>query len=216
METVANSDYLKKTYAASTYLTQTNAESTYAPLVSPTFTGNIVLNGNVTLAQTKANSLTLNDNLSLCTGTNYATPNENNMLGYGITGTILTDTTISFPNISSNTGINFSNITLTYGVWLLYDNAGIQVTVPSGTTTGTITSAQVSIGSSGVINGNFAHTEQSILTVQNATYISYQTMRIMSVSAASSIQYLVGKYVFSGCTLNTRQGYSSFYAYRIA
>ena len=209
-------DYLKSSDASSTYLSQTDAASTYAPLVSPTFTGNIVLNGNVTLAQTKANSLTLNDNLSLCTGTNYATPNENNMLGYGITGTILTDTLVSAPNISSNTGLNFSNITLTYGVWLLYGNAGIQVTVPSGSTTGTITSAQVSIGSSGAINGNFAHTEQSTLTVRDATYISYQTMRIMSVATVSSTQYLVGKYVFSGCTLNTRQGYSSFYAYRIA
>ena len=195
-------------------MTETNAASTYAPLVSPTFTGNIVLNGNVTLAQTKANSLTLNDNLSLCTGTNYATPNDNNMLGYGYTGTIITDTLVSLPNIQSNTGLNFSNITLTYGVWLLYGNAGIQVTVTSGT--GTITSAQVSIGSSGAINGNFAHTEQSTLTVRDATYISYQTMRIMSVSAASSIQYLVGKYTFTGCTLNTRQGYSSVYAYRIA
>ena len=117
-------DYLKSATASSTYLSQTDAASTYAPSVSPTFTGNIVLNGNVTLAQTKANSLTLNDNLSLCTGTNYATPNENNMLGYGITGTIITDTTISYPNIQTNTGLNYSNITLTYGVWLLYGNAG--------------------------------------------------------------------------------------------
>ena len=205
-------DYLKSSDASSTYLSQTDAASTYAPLVSPTFTGNIVLNGNVTLAQTKANSLTLNDNLSLCTGTNYATPNVNNMLGYGYTGTIVTDTLVSSPNITTNTLFIYSSISLTYGVWLLYGTAGFQVT-----TAGTITSAQVSIGSSNTaISGNFGVTDQSTQTVRDATYISHQVMRIISVSTVSSIQYLVGKYVFSGCTLNTRQGYSSFYAYRIA
>ena len=108
----------------------------------------------------------------------------------------------------------FGSLTLTYGVWLLYGNAGFQVTVSTGT--GTITSAQVSIGSSGGISGNFGHTDQSTLTVRDATYISHQVMRNMSVQVASSIQYLVGKYTFSGCTLNTRVGYSRFYAYRIA
>ena len=136
------------------------------------------------------------------------------MLGYGITGTIVTDTNISSPNIANNTGFNYSNITLTYGLWLLYGNAGFQVTVASGT--GTITSAQVSIGSSGTINGNFAITDQSTITVTNSTYISHQVMRIVSVQALTSIQYLAAKYVFSGCTLNTRQCYSSFSAYRIA
>ena len=69
----ATSTYLTQTNAASTYLTQTNAASTYAPKVSPTFTGNIVLNGNVTLAETSANSLTLNNNLSLCSDSSQMT-----------------------------------------------------------------------------------------------------------------------------------------------
>ena len=94
-------DYLKSATAANTYLTISSAtstfSSTYAPKASPTFTGSIVSNGNVSLAQTSANTLTLNDNLSLCTGTNYATPNVNNMLGYGYTGTIATDTLVSLP-----------------------------------------------------------------------------------------------------------------------
>lgn len=212
LQTTANSNYLNKTDAASTYLTQTNAAATYAPKASPTFTGNIVLNGNVTLAETSANSLTLNDNLSLCTGTNYATPNVNNMLGYGFTATIVTDTLISSPNITTNTLFVYSSINLTYGVWLLYGTAGFQVT-----TAGTITSVQVSIGSSNTaISGNFGVTDQSTQTVRDATYISHNVMRIMSVSAASVPHYLLGKYTFTGCTLNSRQGYSSFYAYRIA
>ena len=136
------------------------------------------------------------------------------MLGYGYTGTIVTDTLVSSPNIATNTLFIFGTVTLTYGLWLLYGTAGFQVTVATGT--GTITSAQVSIGTSGGISGNFCHTDQSTLTVRDATYISHQVMRIMSVTTASVSQYLVGKYLFSGCTLNTRVGYSSFYAYRIA
>ena len=106
----ASSTYLTQTNASSTYLTQSNATSTYAPKVSPTFTGNIVLNGNVTLAETSANSLTLNDNLLLCAGTHYATPNASNMLGYGATGTIVADTLVSSPNIQNTTTLSYGSV----------------------------------------------------------------------------------------------------------
>ena len=110
------------------------------------------------------------------------------------------------------TVFSFGSVTLSCGVWLVYGTAGFQVT-----TAGTITSAQVSIGSSNTnISGNFGVTDQSTQTVRDATYISHQVMRITSVSAASQTHYLLGKYTFTGCTLNSRQGYSSFYAYRIA
>ena len=67
-----------------------------------------------------------------------------------------------------------------------------------------------------VISGNFGVTDQSTQTVRDATYISHNVMRIMSVLSNSVPHYLVAKYTFTGCTLNSRVGYSSFYAYRIA
>ena len=39
-----------------TYLSKTSASSTYAPKASPTFTGTISLNGDVTLASASANT----------------------------------------------------------------------------------------------------------------------------------------------------------------
>ena len=208
----ASSTYLTQTNAASTYLTTSSASSTYAPLVSPTFTENIVLNGNVTLAQTSANTLTLNDHLILCTGTNWSVPSTGRMLGFGSTGAIVSDTLVSALNITSSNVFSFGSVTLTYGIWLIYGTAGFQIT-----TNGTITSVQVSIGTSSTsISGNFGIKDDSTQTVTNSTYMSHQVMRIMSVSSASVTHYLVGKYTFTGCTLNSRVGYSSLYAYRVA
>jgi len=210
----ASSTYLTQTNAASTYLTTSSASSTYAPLVSPTFTENIVFNGNVTLAQTSENTLTLNDHLILCTGTNWSVPSTGGMLGFGSTGAIVSDTLVSAPNITSSNVFSFGSVTLTYGVWLLYGTAGFQITVP---TAGTITSVQVSIGNtSTTLSGNFGIRDDSTQTVTNSTYMSHQVMRITSVTTASSTQYLNARYTFTGCTLNSRVGYSSFYAYRIA
>jgi len=125
---------------------------------------------------------------------------------------------IVFVYITSGTLFNYGTVTLTYGVWLLYGTAGFQVTVPVSST-GTITSVQVSIGTLGTLSGNFGIRDDSTTTVTylaSGTYISHQVMRITSISSASSTQYLNAKYTFTGCTLNSRVGYSSFYAYRIA
>jgi hypothetical protein len=168
----ASSTYLTQTNAASTYLRTSSASSTYAPLVSSTFTENIVLNGNVTLAQTSANTLTLNDNLLLCTGTNYATPNVNNMLGFGSTGSITADTNTDSPNITSGVLFNYGTVTLPVGVWLLYGTAGFQVTVPVSST-GTITSVQVSIGTLGTLSGNFGIKDDSTVSVAYLAAGSY-------------------------------------------
>ena len=103
-------------------------------------------------------------------------------------------------------------MSLTYGVWLIYGTAGYQIT-----TNETITSVQVSIGNtSTTLSGNFGIKDDSTQTVTNSTYMSHQVMRITSVTTASSTQYLNARYTFTGCTLNSRVGYSSFYAYRIA
>ena len=127
-------DYLQSTTAASTYATKasptfsgtvtfpdastitdylksTTAASTYAPLASPTFTGTISLNGNVTLASASANTITLNDHLVLCTGSNFTTP-VSGQQGYIVTGTNTTNAT----SISSGTSIDFASINLSYGV----------------------------------------------------------------------------------------------------
>jgi hypothetical protein len=119
-DTSTITDYLKSSNASSTYLTQTNAASTYAPKASPTFSGDIVLNGNVTLAQTSANSLTLNDHLILCTGSNFLTP-VNGPQGYIVTGTNTTDLT----SIPTSTTTPLASITLSYGVWLITGQAAI-------------------------------------------------------------------------------------------
>ena len=59
----------------STFMISTSSKlPALAPLASPTFTGTITLNGNVTLASASANTITLNDHLVLCTGSNFTTP----------------------------------------------------------------------------------------------------------------------------------------------
>jgi hypothetical protein len=134
------------------------------------------------------------------------------MLGFGATGSITADTLVSAPNITSTTTFSYGSVALSYGVWLIYGTAGFQIT-----TNGTITAVQVSIGSTATtLSGNFGIKDDSTQTVTNATYMSHQVMRITSISAASSTQYLNAKYTFTGCTLNSRVGYSSLYAYRIA
>jgi hypothetical protein len=84
--------YLKSTTAASTYLTISTAALTYALKANLNFTGTISLNGDVTLASASANTITLNDLLVLCTGSNFTT-SVSGQQGYMITGTNATDNT---------------------------------------------------------------------------------------------------------------------------
>ena len=117
----AASTYLTTSNAASTYLTTSSAASTYAPKASPTFTGTISLNGDVTLASASTNTLTLNDHLVLVTGTNFTTPISGQQ-GYIITGTNATDSTA----ITSGSNLTYSTIDLSYGVWMVFGQIGFQ------------------------------------------------------------------------------------------
>ena len=111
------------------YLKSSTAASTYAPLASPTFTGTITMSGDVTLAATSANTLTLKDHLVLVTGTNFITP-VNGQQGYIATGTI----TLNATSITSGSSIDFASINLSYGVWLIIGHLGYLTSA-----TGTIT-----------------------------------------------------------------------------
>ena len=212
LETTANSDYLKKTdatstyltqtnatstyltqtNAASTYLTQTNAASTYAPKASPTFTGTISLNGDVTLASASTNTLTLNDHLVLVTGANFTTP-ASGQQGYSVSATLTTDTLVSNPNISSATVYSYNSgtgvLSLPYGLWIIYGTAGFQVTVPVSST-GTISSVQVGInGNATTISGNYGIKDDSTISVPysaSGTYMSHQVMRLWLVSSSTN------------------------------
>ena len=194
LQTTANSDYLNKTDATSTYLTQTNAASTYAPKVSPTFTGTISLNGDVTLASASTNTLTLNDHFVLVTGTNFTTP-VSGQQGYNAKCSLTTDTLVSAPNITSGTvfsyngGTGGTTLSLPYGVWFIYGNAGFQVTVPTAST-GTITNVQVGInGSATTISGNFGIKDETTISVPYSaagSYISHQVMRVWLVSSSTN------------------------------
>jgi hypothetical protein len=115
----ASSTYLTQSSASSTYLTQSSASSTYAPKASPTFTGNINLSGNVTLASAYTNTLTLNDHLILCTGSNFTTP-VSGQQGYIMTGTFETDLT----TITTAQATKYATLNLTYGVWLILGQIG--------------------------------------------------------------------------------------------
>jgi hypothetical protein len=135
---------LKSSDASTTYLTQTNAASTYAPKASLTFGGDIILNGNVTLAQTSANSLTLNVHLILCTGSNFTSGQQ----GYIVTGTITTDLT----SIPTATSVSLASISLSYGVWLIIGQAAIY---NSSGTAATMNNKQFSINTANSIDPKY-------------------------------------------------------------
>ena len=118
-DTSTITDYLKSATAATTYLTTSSAASTYAPKASPTFTGTISLNGDVTLASASANTITLNDHLVLCTGSNFTAPLSVQQ-GYIMTGTLEADGTA----ITSATATKYATLPLTYGVWLIIGQIG--------------------------------------------------------------------------------------------
>ena len=137
-----------------------------------------------------------------------------------------TDTLVSAPNITSGTVFSYKGgtggtaLSLPYGVWLVYGNAGFQVTVPTAST-GTITNVQVGInGANSSVSGNYGIKDDSTISVPYSaagSYISHQVMRVWVVSSGTNASiYLNGKYTFTGCTLNSRQGYSSLNAFRIA
>jgi hypothetical protein len=109
---------------------------------------------------------------------------------------------------------------LPYGLWIIYGFAGFQVTVPVSST-GTISSVQVGInGNATTISGNYGIRDDSTISIPysaSGTYMSHQVMRIWLVSSSTNATiFLNGKYTFTGCTLNSRVGYSNLSAFRIA
>jgi hypothetical protein len=121
---------------------------------------------------------------------------------------------------SYNSGTGTTAISLPYGIWIVYGCAGFQVTVPVSST-GTISSVQVGInGNTTTINGNYSIRDDSTNSIPysaTGTYISHQVMQIWVVNSGTNANlYLNAKYTFTGCTLNSRIGYSSLNAFRIA
>ena len=201
------SDYLKSSTAASTYLTQTNATSTYAPKASPTFTGTISLNGNVTLASASANTITLNDHLVLCAGSNFTTP-VSGQQGYIKTGTNTTDATA----ITSASSIDFASINLSYGVWLIIGHLSY-----FSNAAGTITDKYFWINSQATTQSttNMIKNTYSISVGLNKSHVD-SIQRIVTVTSASQDWFLGANLTFSTTTLITRSSNTNLYAVRIA
>ena len=77
------------------------------------------MNGNVTLASASANTITLNDHLVLCTGSNFTTP-VSGQQGYMVTGTNATDNT----SIGTAAVITYFTMDSSYGVWIVFGQIG--------------------------------------------------------------------------------------------
>ena len=178
--------------------------------MNPTLTGNINLNGNVTLAQTSANTLTLNDHLVLCTGSNFNTPSSGQQ-GYMITGTNVTDLT----SIPATTVTMLASITLSYGVWSLIGQAGIYNA--SSTTTCAMNNKQIGISNSATA---FETKYQSRAVGTNTLSIGAaaceQANRIVTVTNSSTPYYLLAYVNYTTGTLQSYTSQSHFYAVRIA
>jgi hypothetical protein len=206
-------DYLKSTTAASTYLTTTSAASTYAPKASPTYTGTISLNGDVTLASASANTITLNDHLVLCTGSNFATP-VSGQQGYIMTGTLEADGT----SITSGTAIKYATLKLTYGVWLISGQIGYYNVNNSGTnTTAAISTKWHTINTTSVtaalLNGIRMNNANSVgLGVENHETLT----RVVTVTSASVSYYLNTTITYTGGSLSMYNASTFFNAVRIA
>jgi hypothetical protein len=208
-DTSTITDYLKSSTAASTYLTTSSASSTYAPKASPTFTGTISLNGDVTLASAYTNTLTLNDHLVLCTGSNFTTP-VSGQQGYIITGTSATNQT----SITTQATTTYSTITLSYGVWMVIGQIGFQNI--TGGTTATLTIRNFCINDSVAIAANYAIRYNHSIALAATSYSSEMCTRIVTVTNASTLWYLVGALTYTNGPLYTASTDTNLYAVRIA
>ena len=196
----------------SSYVTASNLNNiltyNYAPLVDPTFTGNINLNGNVNLAQTSANTLTLNDHLVLCTGSNFTTPGSGQQ-GYMVTGTNTTDVT----PITTGTATSLASITLSYGVWLIVGQGGIN-------------NSSGAAASCVMTNKQFGISLSSPTAYQNRSIGSFtlgigqtaweQCTRVVTVTNNATTYYLNVYMNYSAGTLQTWSTQTILYAVRLA
>ena len=165
-------------------MTTSTASSTYAPKASPTFTGTISLNGDVTLASASTNTLTLNDHLVLVTGTNFTTPISGQQ-GYIITGTNTTDSTA----ITSGSNLTYSTIDLSYGVWMVFGQIGLQNL--TGGTQATMTVKNFGIHTAQSIIAKYANNYQTTSYLAANKSAAENISRIVTVTTASTPYYLV-------------------------
>ena len=172
------------------------------------------MNGDVTLAQTSANTLTLKDHLVLVTGTNFTTPADGQQ-GYMVTGTIGTDLT-AIPTNGAN--MNFASITLSYGVWMVFgqigyynSTSGVSVTIANklfsihSVSASNTPKYQYRVNYSGTIGGQVSNSDQISRIV------------IVTTNPSSANYFLNGGITWSGSgTLVTYAANTNFYAVRIA
>ena len=166
-------------------------------MVNPIFTGNINLNGNVTLAQTSAITLTLNDHLILCTGSNF-TPPVNDQQGYTVTGTNVTDLT----SIPTATITILASITLSYGVWSLIGQAGLYNA--SSTAACVISNKQIAISNSATaFEAKYQNRSIGSYSLAIGAAACEQVNRIVTVTNSSTLYYLLAYVNYSAGALQT-------------
>ena len=169
------------------------------------------MNGNVTLAQTSANTLTLNDHLILCTGTNFPTP-VSGQQGYIASGTNVTDLT----SIPSATATALASITLSYGVWFITGQAGIYNSSGAAATC-TMSNKQVAISNSATaIEGSYQNRSIGSYTLGIGVAACEQCTRVVTVTNNSTSYYLNIFVNYSTGTLQTYITQSNLYAVRLA
>ena len=182
----------------------------YAPLVDPTFTGNINLNGNVSLAQTSANTLTLNDHLVLCTGSNFTTSGSGQQ-GYTVTGTNVTD----LNSLPTATVTFLASITLSYGVWSIIGQAGIYNA--SSTAACTMNNKQIGISNSATaFESKYQNRSIGSYSLVIGAAACEQVNRNVTVTNSSTPYYLLAYINYSTGTLQTQSNLSNFYAVLLA
>ena len=195
------------------YLKSTTADSTYAPKASPTFTGTITMNGDVTLAQTSANTLTLKDHLVLCTGSNFTTP-ISGQHGYIMTGILEADNT----TIASGTATKYATLNLTYGVWLIIGQIGyFNENTPASHTSASISNKYTSIHTTDAAplpkNGQrLNYTNVVGLGIENHELIS----QVVTVTSVLTPYYLNSNITYTGGPLTMYNASTNFYAVRMA
>jgi hypothetical protein len=197
------------------YVTSSNLNNlltyNYAPLVDPTFTGNINLDGNVTLAQTSANTLTLNDHLNLCTGSNFATP-VSGQQGYIVTGTNVTDLT----SIPSATATALASIILSYGVWLITGQAAIYNSAGAAASA-VMSNRQFGITTSTTaLEGKYINRAVGSSTLGIGVAAYENVTRVVTVTNSSTTYNLLTFINYSSGTLQTWSNNTNLYAVRLA
>ena len=166
-------------------------------------------------SRASANTITLNDHLVLCTGSNFTTPVDGQQ-GYIVTGVINTDLT-SIPTNGAN--VLFASITLSYGVWMVIGQAGYYNSSTTSTVTTSIKQISIHTVSGSGSNAKHMYRANYSCTIGAQTANNDQCMRIITQTASASTAnyFLNGSFTWSGSgTLVTYAANTNFYAVRNA